>query len=177
MGDFVKGPIPNHYQGTLREGLVLHRKIDAYCIDQYDCRNSRQRIDRSFGHLRSVMVDIFYDHLLARHWRNHHPLSLQKFASHVYHLLEKNYERLPAPMRPVVDRMISMDWLSSYADLATVEIVLQRISKRLSRPNNLGEGLTQLTDNYLALASDYRHFLTAARHEIRIPQTLTGNFS
>ncbi len=174
MGDFVKGPLPEYYQGSLREGLQLHRKIDAYCIDQPDCRRSRQRIDVSFGHLRAIMVDIFYDHLLARHWREHHPLSLQVYAGHVYRLLEKNYDRLPAAMRPVVDRMIAMDWLCGYADLATVETVLQRIGKRLSRPNRLGEGLNQLTDNYLALASDCRGFLTAARREIRFPQRLPG---
>lgn len=177
MGDFVKGPLPEYYQGSLREGLILHRKLDTYCIDQADCRRSRQRIDPAFGHLRAVMVDIFYDHLLARHWQRHHPLPLAKYAAHIYRLLEKNSERMPTSMRPVMERMIAMDWLSSYAELATVETVLQRISKRLSRPNRLGEGLPELTDNYLALASDCRNFLDAASREIRIPQTIPGDFS
>jgi len=176
MGDFVKGPIPEHYQGSLREGLILHRRLDAFCVGQADCRRSRLRLDPSFGHLRSVMVDIFYDHLLARHWHHHHPLPLTKYAAHIYRLVEKNAERLPAPMRPVMERMVSMDWLSSYARLATVETVLQRISKRLSRPNRLGEGLSELTDNYLALANDYRKFLFAARKQVRIPQAIPGDF-
>jgi len=177
MGDFVKGPIPEYYQGTLREGLILHRKLDAFCIDQPDCRRSRRRIDPTYGHLRAVMVDIFYDHLLARNWLQHHPLPLTKYAAHIYRLLETNDERLPASMRPVVERMITMDWLSSYTELATVETVLQRMSKRLSRPNRLGESLTELTDNYLALANDYRKFLFAARKHIHIPRTLSGDFS
>ena len=177
MGDFVKGPLPEYYQGSPREGLLLHRRIDAYCASQPDCRRSRQRIDSSFGHLRAIMVDIFYDHLLARHWRKHHPLALHTFAVHVYRLLEKNHERMPSAMRPVVERMIATDWLCSYADLATVEVVLQRIGKRLSRPNRLGTGLSQLTDNYLALASDCRSFLVAARQEIRIPRVLHGDFA
>jgi len=169
MGDFVKGPLPEYYQGSLREGLILHRQLDAYCLHQDDCRRSRRRIDPSFGHLRAVMVDIFYDHLLARHWREHHPLSLVKYAAHVYQLLNQNWERLPAAMRPVVERMIAMDWLNSYAELSTVDVVLQRMSGRLSRPNRLGEGLSQLTDNYLAMASDCRHFLAAAQRDLRIP--------
>ena len=89
MGDFVKGPLPDYYQGGLREGLILHRRLDAYSLHQDDCRHSRRRIDPSFGHLRSVMVDIFYDHLLARHWRQHHPLPLEKYAAYIYRLLEK----------------------------------------------------------------------------------------
>ena len=177
MGDFVKGPLPEYYQGSLREGLVLHRKLDAYSVHQSDCRTSRQRIDPAYNHLRPVMVDIFYDHLLARNWRQHHPLPLEKYAAHIYRLLEKNYERLPAQMRPVAERMISMDWLSSYAELATVEVVLKRIGKRLSRPNRLAEGLSELTDNYLAMASDCRNFLLAAQRDIRIPQTIPGDFS
>ena len=177
MGDFVKGPLPEYYQGSLREGLQLHRKLDAYCVTQPDCRRSRQRIDTSYGHLRTVMVDIFYDHLLARHWKSHHPLSLEKYARHIYRILETNWERLPTGMRPVMERMISMDWLSSYADLATVEVVLERIAGRLSRPNRLHEGLEQLTNNYLALASDCRHFLTDAQRNVRIPTFITGDFT
>jgi len=169
MGDFVKGPLSDAYQGGVREGLVLHRRLDAYALHQEDCRRSRQRIAPSFGHLRSVMVDIFYDHLLARHWQQHHPLPLKKYAAYVYTLLEKNHERLPVAMRPVVERMITMDWLSSYAELATVDIVLQRMSKRLSRPNRLGQGLGELTHNYLALASDCRAFVAAAQREVRPP--------
>jgi len=169
MGDFVKGPLPEYYQGSLREGLALHRQIDAYCLHQDDFRRSRRRIDPSFGHLRAVMVDIFYDHLLARHWHQYHPLPLGKYAAYVYKLLEQNWERLPATMRPVVERMIAMDWLSSYAELATVETVLQRMSQRLSRPNRLGEGLSQLTDNYLALVSDCRQFLASAQRDLRPP--------
>lgn len=176
MGDFVKGPIPGYYQGSLREGLMLHRRLDAYCVDQRDCRCSRLRLDPAFGHLRSIMVDIFYDHLLARHWQQHHPLPLSQYAAYIYRLLEQNQQRLPATMRPVVEKMISMDWLSSYAELATVETVLKRISKRLSRPNRLGEGLRQLTDNYLALSSDCRHFLQAARQQVRVPQVIQGDF-
>jgi len=176
MGDFVKGPIPEYYQGSLREGLLLHRRLDAYCVSQEDCRRSRLRIAPGFGHLRGVMVDIFYDHLLARHWQQHHPLPLSKYAAHIYRLLEQNQQRLPVSMRPVAERMISMDWLSSYAELATVETVLKRIGKRLSRPNRLGEGLSQLTDNYLALASDCRHFLFAARQQVRIPKAIQGDF-
>ena len=36
MGDFVKGPLQERFEPRIRQGVMLHRKIDSYDDGQID---------------------------------------------------------------------------------------------------------------------------------------------
>lgn len=163
MGDFIKGSLDDKYPADIRSGIEQHRRIDAFAQSNRFFRQSKQRLDDRFGHCKGILVDVFYDHLLARHWQNYHPLPLSQFAARVYLLLEEHYPQLPAGLQAVAPRMIKHNWLVSYQDVAVVEKVLQRLSERLSRPNRLALGLPALLAHYAEFAQDCDGFLADAR--------------
>lgn len=71
MGDFVKGPLrpaPAHLPERLTQGLRLHRAIDAYAETHPAFRASRARVSPERRRVAGIMVDLFYDHFLARGW-------------------------------------------------------------------------------------------------------------
>jgi len=164
MGDFIKGPIDESFPSPLRQGILEHRRLDAFAHTNASFRASKQRLDRNFGHCRSVMIDIFYDYILACEWHDHHPQRLEDFSQHVYRLLEDRFNLLPPGLRRIAPRMIEHNWLVGYRDPRVIARVLHHLSQRLSRPPRpLDQGLPQLQIHYPELREDWRQFLDAAR--------------
>lgn len=163
MGDYVKGPITDRYPPEVQRGLRQHRRIDALAQTCLPCRQSRQRIDPRFGHFRSILVDIFYDHLLAGAWDHHHAQPLDAFAEEIYSLLSRNRQRLPPGLKEVAPRMIRDNWLLSYREPQTIGLVLERVSRRFRRPTPLAEALPELLREGQGLATDCAEFLSVAQ--------------
>ncbi|MHB8709476.1 MAG: acyl carrier protein phosphodiesterase [Desulfuromonadales bacterium] len=177
MGDFVKGPLDDRYPPGIVAGLRLHRAIDSLAATSPFCRASRQRLHPRFGHTRAVLVDIFYDHFLAVHWDEYHPQPLHDFAAEVYRLLATNRDLLPDGLAQIAPRMTELDWLTSYRDRASVNIALQRIATRLSRPTALGEGVVELERCGEELREDFRGFMVEGEELASRFQTRPGRTS
>lgn len=165
MGDFVKGSLDD-FPPALREGIRRHRRLDRFAQDNEDFRCSKRRLDSSYGHCKAILVDVFYDHFLALRWTDYSPLSLETFAEGVYRLLHSRQQQLPPTLREVAPRMISGNWLVSYRDLESVGIALERLSRRLRRPNPLAGGLRALRADYDGFEEDFRRFLPAAERHL-----------
>ena len=158
MGDFAKGHIDQNLSPVTRQGIALHRRIDVFTDSHPFFVQSRQRIHPQFRRYSGILVDIFYDHFLARDWALYSTLSLPCFAHLVYSILTAHYDNLPPPMRRSVSYMIANDLLLSYREVAGIERALQGIENRLKRPNRLGEAVAELCDNYDSLATDFAAF-------------------
>lgn len=163
MGDFVKGPLDGRYPPGIAAGIRQHRRIDSFAHDHPVCRRSKQRIAPRFGYFRSIMVDVFYDHFMARNWEHLHLTPLPAFAQRVYALLEQRADALPPALQQVATRMIRHNRLVSYREVEVVGRVLARLSQRLSRANPLAGGLPELVSNYQGLEADCLQFLAEAR--------------
>ena len=164
MGDFIKGRLENRRlpAGLLR-GLRQHRTVDRLAIDHPAVRRSRDRLDNRFGHFRGILVDIFYDHLLARNWVLWGDGRLDDFAAGAYKLLQRHEALLDETFRPVARRMVRYDWLTAYRNPGTIKTVLGRMAKRLRRPNPLDQGHTQLVCCGVGMAAECLAFLKDAQ--------------
>jgi len=159
VGDFVKGPLDGRYRADIEEGIHRHRRLDTFAQTNDAFRRSRLRIDPRFGHCRGVMVDIFYDHVLATTWSRHSPIPLEVYCRDIYRLIEMLLPLLPPSFQSIAPRMISGDWLVSYRDAKTIDIVLKRISQRLRKTTPMAEGISELLRNRDGLEEDFEAFL------------------
>lgn len=162
MGDFVKGRLDDTYPADIRRGIELHRRIDSFAHGNATVRRSLQRLDPSYRHYRGILVDVFYDHFLARNWSSHADMPLAAFARQVYLALETHHQMLPPGLQRIAPRMIGHNWLESYRDIDTIDTVLGRLATRLSRPNPLASGTEELRRHYQALENDFTSFLPEA---------------
>jgi acyl carrier protein phosphodiesterase len=167
MGDFVKGNIPADYPERLALGLRLHRRIDSLSQNSPHTRRSRQRLDPKFGHGRGIIIDIFYDHFLASTWADHSPEPLESYAANVYRMLQKNHLQLPPALQQIAPRMIEHNWLVSYQQQKVVGKALEKISRRLSRPLPLAQGIDDLVAHEESLRQDFSDFMTEAIEFVR----------
>ncbi len=163
MGDFVKGPLPGALSADLAFGVMLHRRIDSFADGHPAFRRSRARVSAERRRYGGILVDMFYDHFLARHWPQLHPQRLAEYTAEAYQLLRAHEALLPPAMVPVARAMAAGDWLSSYADPAAIALALDRMGEcRLRAPNPLAGSVAELEADYTGFEADFLVFLPAA---------------
>jgi len=158
LGDFVKGTAVNLYPEEIRKGIDLHRKVDSYTDSHAIVRSSKSLVCSHRRRFAGVLIDVFYDHFLAKNWREYSEIPLRDFSQHVYKILQENCDILPESLQRVLPTIIARDLLSSYQEIAEIGITLTRMSARIKRTNNLASGIEDLTANYQRLESDFRDF-------------------
>lgn len=163
IGDFVKGPLPAGLPPALSDGVRLHRDLDSFAERHPAFRASRARVPAERRRVAGILVDMFYDHFLARYWAEYHAAPLQVFTTDTYRLLEAHAPRLPARFAALLPHIAREDWLASYQDPGTIALALDRMAQRLSRPGLLiGSGVV-LQHAYAGFEADFRAFMPAAR--------------
>ena len=162
-GDWIKGPLPAGLPQDLARGVALHRAIDSHAESHQSFCNSRSRVSPQRRRYAGVLVDIYYDHLLAREWASLHPVPLKLFNAEVYRRIETRLDDLPADAHRVLRLMASEDWLSSYAGMDSIADVLARMSRRVRQPNPLLGGEQELLADAEGFHSDFRHWFADAR--------------
>ena len=166
MGDFVKGPRESFDRdlsaGTI-DGIELHRRIDSFADAHPAFRASRQRVSAGRRRYAGVMVDMFYDHLLARHWSRYCDQPLAAFAAQTYALMSAHQAVLPPRLRRTLPRMQAEDWLCAYAEPSGVGSALDGISiHRIRRANPLAGAVEELLAGYEGFESDFLAFMADA---------------
>lgn len=168
LGDWVKGRLdPNTWPSGVLLGLQQHRTIDRISQTSPAVKRSKARIDERFCILKPVMVDIFYDHILAADWDDFHDQPLTMFTPGIYRLFHTYRHLLPEAFLPIGERMAAHDWLVSYRQKETVPLVLRKISERLKRTNILGEGGDELFRQRDGFRKDFELFLQEAKMALK----------
>ena len=158
IADFAKGTRVSGFSAPIQRGIALHRAVDNFTDDHDVVRRSRRRVGPTFHLLSPVLVDVYYDHFLARRFDAFCPTPLPAFSQRVYGALLRHRDLLPPAWQQGLHRMVDADWLSSYADLERVGFVLERTASRMRRPGRMAEGLSALRAHYPELDGDFQEF-------------------
>lgn len=161
MGDAVKGRDLSRFGPALERGLRLHRVIDSFTDNHPLQQDGRERARHHAGRYASVVMDLFYDHLLASHWSEFHPEPLPRYAARMYDLLREHGALMPDRTNHLLPYMVKGDWLSSYASMDGLARALDGLSRRTPQGHTmkgaervLGEHLEQYTMEFRAFLSD-----------------------
>jgi acyl carrier protein phosphodiesterase len=167
LGDFVKGAIGNRYPSKIKRGIELHRKIDAYTDSHPMIRASRNLYSPARRRFAGIIVDLFYDHLLYRHWTEFSDLILDRFIARVYDILMTHRRLLPARLKTMIPVMIREDWLGSYRDLSGVEKALSRLSARVTNGDRLPGAIEEIKVHYRRLEANFLIFFPDLIHFVQ----------
>jgi acyl carrier protein phosphodiesterase len=167
LGDFVKGRVERFaHQGLtarMRTGIQMHRTIDAFSDRHPAVHHSKQILTPEYGRLAGVIVDMFYDHVLARRWREHDHRPLSVYSQDVYHTLRDNLHRMPAAVHPLIDAMSHGDWLRAYASQRGIERALHGMAARRPVAAEIGTAGRLLSDHFDHFSADFDEFLPDLR--------------
>jgi acyl carrier protein phosphodiesterase len=158
LGDFVKGAAIREFDAPIQAGIRFHRKIDRFADAHPLTRTSRNRFGAQRRRFAGIMVDVCYDHFLARHWSRFADEPLPVFVRRVYADLQTGRDVLPPDAAGMLERMVVYDWLGSYDDIYKVGFALDRIAGRLSRGERFMGAIDDIQTNYSGLEKDFLDF-------------------
>ncbi len=160
MADAVKGGrLEGHHPEVVR-GIRLHRMIDSYTDMHPLHRTGRERVRTHAGRYAGVVMDMFYDHLLAERWSARHPELLADYAQRMYALLQSHSPHLPDRTRAMLPYMVKGDWLTSYAHIEGIGRALAGLARRVPGGEVMVGAEQVLADQLIQYRVEFEEFLS-----------------
>ena len=167
MGDFVRGPVDERFDTRFHDGILLHRRIDSFTDSHPIFLRSRRRLSDRHRRVSALIMDVYYDHLLARNWNAYSTESLEQFAYRTYRILAAHQDLMPPSMQKRVTGMIKSNLLVAYRDRATARSVLVALEKRFRRPVTLSDSASDLRRSDPAIENDFHDFFPDLQSFVR----------
>ena len=155
MADSIKGHDYEKFDSEIKKGILLHRHIDSFTDMHPVYRQSKHRLHEKYGHYSGVIMDILYDHFLAKNWSKFSDEKLEDYANDFYQLLQDNYEILTERIKGMMPYMIARNWFVSYATIAGLEMILFQMDYKTKHRANMQEAIVELQDFYTEFESEF----------------------
>ena len=155
LGDFWRGAPDPAWPRALAAGVLLHRRIDSLADAHPASLAARRRFEPPFRRYAGILLDVWFDHLLACSFERLCGTTLREHVERVYAILRSDEPHWPAPFRLFAARLVPRDGLARYLEREHVESVLERISARLQRENPVGLALPVLESLEGPLGRDF----------------------
>jgi len=159
IGDFVKGrQALSQLAPMVVKGVELHRAIDTFTDTHPIVQQSKNRLRPKYRHYSGVIVDVFYDHYLAKNWTDYHDALLPDFAARSYQTLEANLDTLPDDVQRMLPYMINGNWLVNYARTEGIQRALTGMARRTPYQSGMEEAVDDLIRHYGEFETEFRVF-------------------
>lgn len=147
IGDYVKGKQYHRFPEDIAKGIVLHRKIDFY-TDTHELQKECKALFRSpYGLYSGIIVDMLFDHLLAKNWTSYCEVELLPFTHLCYNELALQNDILPERVQFFLPKMKSYNRLYSYANIEDMQHAIKQMSKYTSLPDKTEEAIRIFEEN------------------------------
>jgi acyl carrier protein phosphodiesterase len=158
IADSIRGNKIDHLPKRVQDGVILHREIDTFTDSHIIPKRSSKRLHKNYSHYSRVIVDIYYDHFLAKNWRNYSKTPLKVFVNGFYDLLEENYGILPDGVQRMMPYMITDNWLYNYSKMEGIDRVLNGMNRRTKNKSNMNFAILDLEDHYTEFEKEFTSF-------------------
>lgn len=158
IADAVKGRQIEQFPEGIKNGIILHRKIDEFTDNHPVVEQSKSRIRSRYRKYAGVVVDMYYDHYLAAGWPNYTDIPIQQFTKKAYRTLFKYYMKMPGKMKRILPAMAAGNWLASYADVDNIGLALRGMSMRTKFDSGMENGRDELIEFYNEIRKDFEIF-------------------
>tara|TARA_R100001369_G_C3319685_1_gene168724 strand:+ start:690 stop:1277 length:588 start_codon:yes stop_codon:yes gene_type:complete len=158
IADSIRGNKYKHLPEKIQKGIVLHRAIDTFTDKHPIVRQSTKRLHENYSHYSGVIVDIFYDHFLAKNWSDYANTPLPYFVDNFYDLLENHYDILPIGVKRMMPYMIADNWILNYAKMEGISRVLNGMNRRTQNKSKMNFAILDLEEHYTDFEKEFTYF-------------------
>jgi len=158
MGDFVHGQPDPALPPRLVQGIRLHRAIDSYTDSHPEVAAARALLPPPYRRYGGILLDMWFDHLLARDFPRWSSVGLEPYSSDVRALLDRHEALLPPGLQRFRLYMQAHALPGGYARPEELAAALDGISRRLRRSNPVGEAMPVLAGLERPLQAHFEAF-------------------
>ena len=157
--DLIKGRIDGAVPPGIATGVALHRAIDRYADRHQAFRSCLGRIAAARSRYAGVIVDIFFDHCLARCWSDYSTVRFEVFVEHVCAQVERQADVIPVRDRARLERMLESRWLGLYATRTGLDMAFAGLARRARFGHGLREAAADLDRHYPTFESSFHELM------------------
>lgn len=167
IGDFVKGGKLDEYTPEIQRGIRLHREIDRYTDTHEIVLKSKIKLREKYRHYAPVIVDVYYDHFLAKNWSQFSDIPLKKFTSEFYKTMNSYTDQIPKGAIHMLEYMSKDDWLFNYQFIEGMDKALTGMSKRTKFESKMEEASKSLQEHYEELSTEFFAFFPELENHVK----------
>ena len=164
LGNFIADPIKgNKYKAfpqEIQDGILLHRAIDNFTDTHDIVKISKRRLHERYNHYDGIIIDIIYDHFLAKNWALYSEIPLPIYVEAVYDFLESSSDIFPESIQFMFPYMVKNNWLLTYASTEGIGKILNGMNKRTKGISKMDMAINDLNDHYTDFEEDFSTFFT-----------------
>ena len=161
--DLIKGRVEGVATPGIVAGVALHRAIDRFADRHCAFMACMPHIAPPRRRYARVIVDVFFDHCLARSWERYSTVSLDSFVEHVCARMARQVDIIPVRDRERLERMLESRWLGMYATRAGLDRAFAGLARRARFGHRLGEAAADLDRHYPAIEASFHVLMPALR--------------
>lgn len=158
MADGIHGKNFDIFPKDIQKGIILHRAIDTFTDAHPIFRQSTKRLHPNYHHYSGIIVDIFYDHFLAKNWNIYSDEKLDSFTQHFYQSLTDNYDVLTLKTQKLLPTLMAQNWLLTYQTIEGIEFILEKMDQRMKRDSIMRFSITELRIYYDEFENEFTTF-------------------
>ena len=161
--DYVKHREVAGLPAGVRAGIKQHQRVDSFTDRHPAVVRGVRLLGERWGWFAGIILDVYFDHLLARTWGRWCPLPLDTFAAGVNADLLSVAHLLPADAEASVRRIAGTNRLLTYAEVGGVEAALVRLTHVIrermpTRAVELADAMPDLAAHDAELAGVFAEF-------------------
>lgn len=167
MADGIRGKHFDQYPTDIQKGIVLHRAIDTFTDAHPIFRQSTKKLHARYHHYAGVIVDVFYDHFLAKNWTKYSDENLEEYILTFYRSLEDNRAHLTDRTIHYMPFMFKQNWLSSYQTVSGIEMILTQMDGRTKNKSKMRFATAELIQFYAEFENEFTTFFEDLKQHIQ----------
>jgi acyl carrier protein phosphodiesterase len=171
MADGIRGKHYEYLPTEVQKGIVLHRVIDTYTDAHPIFRQSTKRLHNRYHHYAGVIVDVFYDHFLAKNWSNYSNEKLEDFVERFYDSLETHRDILTEKTLHLKPYMIEHNWLVNYQYTQGIAQILRQMDQRTKNVSLMQYAIEELELYYDEFEGEFTTFFENLVAHVLIKKT------
>lgn len=163
MADGIRGKHYGHLPADVQKGIILHRAIDTFTDLHPIFRQGTKRLHEKYHHYAGVILDVFYDHFLAKNWAAYSDEKLEDFVQGFYQILRDNYDILTEKTQRMMPYMIEHNWLANYQYKEGIARILLQMDKRTKNNSKMQYSVKELDVFYAEFEAEFTAFFEDLR--------------
>lgn len=139
IADHLRGNKLDSLPEKIKQGVLLHRNIDSFTDAHPEFRKAKRFFYQGFEKHSGILVDIYFDHLLASNFGKYHQQNLSDFSFNAYKVYQKNLHHIPETASRFLNYVLQNNIYTSYSEFEGIKKVLFHLSQRIKHNVKLNE--------------------------------------
>ncbi|MCD0476644.1 acyl carrier protein phosphodiesterase [Flavobacterium sp. EDS] len=166
MADGIRGKQFESFPAEIQKGIILHRAIDTYTDAHPIFRQSTKKLHEKYHHYAGVIIDIFYDHFLAKNWKAYSDENLDGFVKKFYDSLTENHDILSEKTQRIMPIMFRENWLVSYQTIEGINHILTQMDRRTKNTSKMQFATAELKEFYSEFETEFTAFFEELKQHV-----------